>query len=169
LLPPQDQEHDQDQEQELKIDRCHGFIFSQRLVSEDKSMQTRNRSLYFIALCALICALIAGAKTPKQPAPDLVIEKTTQTSSTFWIVKVKNTGNGDSAPTTLKMAATPGGSYSCPVAAIKAGSTADVPCRMPFKAKADMRCEFTVNPDKAITEASYANNRTVSSTNPKFN
>jgi len=84
-------------------------------------------------------------------------------------VKVKNTGSGDSPATTLKMVATPGGSYSCPVAAIKAGGTAEVPCRMPFHAKADMRCEFTVNPDKAITEASYANNRTVSSTNPKFN
>jgi len=133
-------------------------------------MQTRNRSLLtLIALSALICPLVAEARTPKQPAPDLVIEKTTQTSSTFWIVKVKNTGNGDSAATTLKMVATPGGSYSCPVAPIKAGGTADVPCRMPFKAKADMRCEFTVNPDKSITEARYANNRTVSATNPKFN
>jgi hypothetical protein len=133
-------------------------------------MQTRNRSfLTFIALCALVCPLLAHAKTPKQPAPDLVIEKTTQTSPTFWVVKVRNTGNGDSAATTLKMVASPGGSYSCPVAAIKAGGTADVPCRMPFKAKADMRCEFTVNPDKSIAEASYANNRTVSSTNPKFN
>ena len=126
-------------------------------------------SLAFIIAFTLICPLVAAAKTPKQLAPDLVIEKTTQTSSTFWIVKVKNTGNGDSAPTTLKMVATPGGSYSCPVAAIKAGGTVDVPCRLPFKAKADMRCEFTVNPEKSITEASYANNRTVSSTNPKFN
>jgi hypothetical protein len=117
----------------------------------------------------VFCPLMAGAKTPKPPAPDLVIEKTIQTSSTFWIVKVKNTGNADSPATTLKMVATPGGSYSCPVAAIKAGATADIPCRMPFNAKADMRCEFTVNPDKSITEASYANNRTVSSTNPKFN
>ena len=133
-------------------------------------MQTRNRSLLtLIALGALVCPIIANAKTPKPPAPDLVIEKTIQTSSTFWIVKVKNAGTGDSAATTLKMVATPGGSYSCPVAAIKAGGTADVPCRMPFKAKANMRCEFTVNPDKAITEASYTNNRTVSSTNPKFN
>jgi hypothetical protein len=127
-------------------------------------------SLTFAIAFTLICPLVARAKTPKpQSRPDLVIEKTIQTSSTFWIVKVKNTGNTDSAATTLKMVATPGGSYSCPVAAIKAGGTADVPCRMPFKAKADMRCEFTVNPDKAITEASYANNRTVSSTNPKFN
>ena len=133
-------------------------------------MQTRNRSLStFVALGALICPIIAHAKTPKPSAPDLVIAKTVQTSSTFWVVKVKNIGNGDSAATTLKMVATPGGSYSCPVAAIKAGGTADVPCRMPFRAKADMRCEFTVNPDKSITEASYANNRTVSSTNPKFN
>ena len=112
------------------------------------------------------CPLFAEAKAP---APDLVIEKTTQTSSTFWTVKVKNVGGGDSAPTTLKMVATPGGSYSCPVAAIKAGGTADVPCKMPFKAKADMRCEFTVNPDKSIAERSYANNRTVSKTNPKYN
>ena len=125
--------------------------------------------LTFVIAFTLICPLVAHAKTPKPPAPDLVIEKTTQTSSTFWIVRVKNTGTGDSAATTLKMVATPGGSYSCPVAAIKAGGTADVPCRMLFKAKADMRCEFTVNPDKSITEASYANNRTVSSTNPKFN
>jgi hypothetical protein len=170
LSPPQDQEHDQDHEQELKIDPVHPFIFSEPTLFEEKSMKTRNRSfLTFIALCALICPIIAHAKTPKQPAPDLVIEKTTQTSSTFWVVKVRNNGNGDSAPTTLKMVATPGGSYSCPVAAIKAGGTTDVPCRMPFKAKADMRCEFTVNPDKSITEASYANNRTVSSTNPKFN
>jgi hypothetical protein len=125
--------------------------------------------LTFVIAFTLVCPLLARAKTPKPPAPDLVIEKTIQTSSTFWIVKVKNTGDGDSAATTLKMVATPGGTYSCPVAAIKAGGVADVPCRMPFKAKADMRCEFTVNPDKALTEASYANNRTVSSTNPKFN
>jgi hypothetical protein len=135
-------------------------------------MQFYKRSfLTFVIAIALTCPIIANAKTPKPQAtaPDLVIEKTTQTSSTFWIVKVKNTGNGDSAPTTLKMVAIPGGSYSCPVAAIKAGGIADVPCRMPFKAKADMRCEFIVNPDKSITETSYANNRTVSSTNPKFN
>jgi len=132
-------------------------------------MNIHSRSFLALAALALICPS-AHAKTPKsQSAPDLVIEKTTQTSSTFWIVKVRNTGKGDSAATTLKMVATPGGSYSCPVAAIKAGGTVDVPCRMPFKAKSDMRCEFTVNPEKAITEASYANNRTVSSTNPKFN
>jgi hypothetical protein len=133
-------------------------------------MKIRSRSFLTLVIAfTLVCPLLAQAKTPKPPAPDLVIEKTTQTSSTFWIVKVKNTGTGDSAATTLKLVATPGGYYSCPVAAIKAGGTADVPCRMPFKAKADMRCEFTVNPDKSITEASYANNRTVSSTNPKFN
>ncbi|PYI93568.1 MAG: hypothetical protein DME97_04710 [Verrucomicrobia bacterium] len=132
-------------------------------------MKTHKRS--FIFAFALLCPLLAPAKTPKPlgPAPDLVIEKTTQTSSTFWVVKVKNAGNGDSAATTLKMVATPGGSYTCPVAAIKAGGTAEVPCRMPFKAREGMRCEFIVNPDKSITETSYANNRTVSSTNPKFN
>jgi hypothetical protein len=133
-------------------------------------MKFYSRSVLTFVAFTLFCPLVANAKTPKpQAAPDLVIEKTTQTSSTFWVVKVKNTGSGDSAATTLKMVATPGGSYSCPVAAIKAGGTAEVPCRMPFKAKADMRCEFTVNPDKSIAEASYANNRTVSSTNPKFN
>jgi hypothetical protein len=82
---------------------------------------------------------------------------------------VKNTGKGDSAPTTLKMVATPGGSYSCPVAAIKAGGSADVPCRMPFQSKKDMRCEFILNPEKTIAESSYANNRTTTLTNPKFN
>jgi hypothetical protein len=107
------------------------------------------------------------ASTPAKP--DLVIEKTTQTSSTFWTVKVKNNGKGDSAPTTMKMVATPGGSYSCPVAAIKAGASADVPCKMPFKSQKDMRCEFILNPDKTIGESSYANNRTVATTNPKFN
>jgi CARDB protein len=133
-------------------------------------MKIYSRSfLAFVIALALTCPIIAHAKTPKPPAPDLVIEKTIQTSSTFWIVRVKNTGKGDAAATTLKMVATPGGSYSCPVAAIKAGGTADVPCRMPFKAKADMRCEFILNPDKSITETNYANNRTVSSTNPKFN
>lgn len=120
-----------------------------------------------IILSAVLVPLLAHAKTA--PAPDLVIEKTTQTSSDFWTVKVKNVGNGDSAATTLKMIATPGGSYSCPVAAIKAGGTADVPCKMPFKSKADMRCEFILNPDKKIAETSYANNRKVSTTNPKYN
>jgi hypothetical protein len=130
-------------------------------------MKIHNRSLFlFLAACALSCPFFAEAKTT---APDLVIEKTIQTSSTFWIVKVKNIGKGDSAATTLKMVATPGGSYSCPITAIKAGGSADVPCKMPFKAKADMRCEFILNPDRSIAEASYANNRTVSTTNPKFN
>jgi hypothetical protein len=130
-------------------------------------MKTHNRSLFILLTgCALSCPFFAEAKTP---APDLVIEKTIQTSSTFWTVKVKNRGHGDSAATTLKMVATPGGSYSCPVPAIKAGGIADVPCKMPFKAKADMRCEFILNPDRSVAEASYANNRTVSSTNPKFN
>src|SRR3979411_389322 len=133
-------------------------------------MQISNRSLLtFVAFCAVICPIFADAKTPRPQAPDLVIEKTTQTSSTFWMVKVKNVGKGDSAPTTMKMIATPGGSYSCPVAAIKAGGTADVPCKMPFKSKADMRCEFILNPDKTIAESSYANNRTTTLTNPKFN
>lgn len=130
-------------------------------------MQTPKR-LFLIAVTAsaFICPLVAEAKTP---APDLVIQKTIQTSSTFWMVKVKNVGNGDSSATTLKMVATPGGEYSCPVAPIKAGGVADVPCKMPFKAQAGMRCEFILNPDKMIAESSYANNRTVSSTNPKYN
>lgn len=130
-------------------------------------MKIHNRSLFIlITVAALSCPLFAEASGL---APDLVIEKAIQTSSTAWVVKVKNIGNGDSAPTTLKMVATPGGSYSCPVAPIKARGTADVPCKMPFKSKADMWCEFILNPDKSITETSYANNRTVSSTNPKFN
>jgi subtilase family serine protease len=122
-----------------------------------------------IILAALLVPFVAHAITPQTPAPDLMIEKATQKSSDFWTVKVKNVGNGDSPATTLKMTATPGGSYSCPVAAIKAGGTADVPCKMPFKTKADTRCEFLLNPDKKITESSYANNRKVSTTNPKYN
>jgi hypothetical protein len=134
LSPPQNQEHDHDHEQELKIDPLHAFIFSEPTLFEEKSMTIHPRSfLALVIALALICPIIAAAKTPKPqaPAPDLVIDKTTQTSSTFWIVKVKNAGNGDSAATTLKMVATPGGSYSCPVAPIKAGGTADVPagCR----------------------------------------
>ena len=132
-------------------------------------MKTHKRS--FIFAFALLCPLLAPAKTPKAqgPAPDLVIEKTTQTSATFWIVKVKNAGTGDSTATTLKMVATPGGSYTCPVAAIKAGGTAEVPCRMPFKAREGMRCEFILNPDRLIAESNYSNNRTTTLTNPKFN
>jgi CARDB protein len=122
----------------------------------------------FLTVAALLISLPpAQAITPA--GPDLVIEKTVQTSSTFWSVKVKNIGPVDSKATTLKMVATPGGSYTCPVAAIKAGQTIDVPCRMPFKSQKDMRCEFILNPDKTITESSYANNRTTTLTNPKFN
>jgi hypothetical protein len=124
-------------------------------------------SLYFTVAALFTPLPVAKAITPAMA--DLVIEKTTQTSSTFWLVKVKNTGPVDSAPTTLKMVATPGGSYSCPVAAIKAGGTIDVPCKMPFKSQKDMRCEFILNPDKTIAESSYANNRRTASTNPKFN
>jgi hypothetical protein len=40
---------------------------------------------------------------------------------------------------------------------------------MPFKAREGMRCEFIVNPDKLMAESSYANNRTTTLTNPKFN
>jgi hypothetical protein len=121
----------------------------------------------FLALAGLIATpFLVEAKTP---APDLAIEKAIQTSSTFWTVKVKNVGQADSEPTTLKMIATPGGSYSCPVAAIKAGRTIDVPCKMPFKSQKGMRCEFILNPNKTIAEASYANNRTTTLTNPKFN
>jgi CARDB len=127
--------------------------------------------LTFITLCAALCPVLAEAANPKPPSPmpDLVIEKTTQTSSDFWMVRVKNVGGADSAATTLKMVATPGGAYSCPVAPIKAGGVANVPCKMPFKARAGMKCEFILNPDKKIGEGSYANNRTVSSTNPKYN
>jgi hypothetical protein len=121
-----------------------------------------------LALAGLVIAPVAvDAITPAMA--DLVIEKTVQTSSTFWTVKVKNIGPVNSAPTTLKMVATPGGSYTCPVAAIKAGQTIDVPCKMPFKSQKDMRCEFILNPDKTIAESSYANNRTTTLTNPKFN
>ena len=135
-------------------------------------MQTHTRSLLtLVAACTVIWPVIAEGKNPKPPSPmpDLVIEKTTQTSADFWMVKVRNAGNANSAATTLKMVATPGGAYSCPVAPIKAGGTADVPCKMPFKARAGMRCEFILNPEKSITEGSYANNRTVSPTNPKYN
>ena len=127
--------------------------------------------LTFITLCAVLFPVIADGKTPKAPSgmPDLVIEKTTQTSSDFWMVRVRNVGGSDSTATTLKMVATPGGAYSCPVKPIKAGGVADVPCKMPFKARAGMRCEFILNPEKSIAEASYANNRTVSATNPKYN
>ena len=122
-----------------------------------------------ILLAAVLVPFAANAVMPVSPMPDLVIEKATQTSNDFWTVKVKNVGNGDAAATTLKMIATPGGSYSCPVAAIKAGGTADVPCKMPFKSKAGMSCEFILNPDKKLKEANYANNTKVSATNPKFN
>lgn len=127
--------------------------------------------LTFITLCAVLYPVVAEGRNPKptSPMPDLVIEKTTQASSEFWMVKVKNVGGGDSAATTLKMVATPGGAYSCPVAPIKAGGVANVPCKMPFKARAGMRCEFILNPEKSIGESSYANNRTVSATNPKYN
>jgi len=123
-------------------------------------------SLFLTIAAFLIAPLSVEAITPAMP--DLVIEKTIQTSSTFWTVKVKNIGRLDSAPTTLKMIATPGGSYSCPVAAIKAGGTIDVPCKMPFKSQKDMRCQFILNPDKTIAESNYANNRTTTLTNPKF-
>jgi hypothetical protein len=122
-----------------------------------------------ILLAAVFTPFVAHAITPVSPAPDLVIEKATQTSNDFWTVKVKNVGNGDAAATTLKMIATPGGSYSCPVAAIKAGGTADVPCKMPFKSKAGMSCEFILNPDKKLKESNFANNTKVSATDPKFN
>ena len=125
------------------------------------------QTFVFLAVAALVGTpfLLEG----KTPAPDLVIEKTIQQSSTFWTVKVKNIGPGDSGATTLKMVATPGGSYSCPVTAIKAGHSADVPCKMPFKSQKDMRCEFILNPDKTIAESNFANNRATASTNPKFN
>ena len=125
-----------------------------------------------LSLFLIIAALLTSLPPVKAITPamaDLVIEKTVQTSSTFWTVKVKNIGPVNSTPTTLKMVATPGGSYSCPVAAIKAGQTIDVPCKMPFKSQKDMRCEFILNPDKTIAENSYANNRTTTLTNPKFN
>ena len=125
-------------------------------------MQNHTRLLLIlVAAYAVIWPVIAEGKNPKPPSPmpDLVIETTTQTSSDFWMVKVRNVGNANSAATTLKMVATPGGAYSCPVAPIKAGGTADVPCKMPFKARAGMRCEFILNPEKSITEGSYANNR----------
>ena len=135
-------------------------------------MQTHTRSLLtLVAACAVLWPISVDGKPPRPQSPtaDLVIEKTVQTSSDFWMVKVKNVGNGDSAATTLRMVATPGGAYSCPVAPIKAGSTGNVPCKMPFKARAGMRCEFTLNPAKSIAESNYANNRTVSATNPKYN
>lgn len=125
-----------------------------------------------VSLLLAVAALLTSLPPAKAIIPamaDLVIEKTIQTSSTSWAVKVKNVGPVDSAPTTLKMIATPGGSYSCPVAAIKAGGTIDVACKMPFKSQKDMRCEFIVNPDKTIGESSYANNRMISATDPKFN
>src|ERR1044072_8262710 len=102
-------------------------------------------TLFLSAVALLVAPLPARAIMPAMP--DLVIVKTIQTSSTFWMVKVKNVGQLDSAPTTLKMVATPGGSYSCPVPAIKAGGTADVPCRMPFKSRPGMQAEFILNPD----------------------
>ena len=123
--------------------------------------------LFLVVVALVVAPLSVKAITPAMA--DLVIEKTVQTSSTFWSVKVKNIGQVDSKPTTLKMVATPGGSYSCPVAAIKAGETIDVPCKMPFKSQEGMRCEFILNPDKTIAEANYANNRTTTLTNPNFN
>jgi hypothetical protein len=69
-------------------------------------------SLFLTAVALLIAPLPARAITPA--TPDLVIEKTTQTSSTFWMVKVRNMGKIDSAATTLKMIATPGGSLYLP-------------------------------------------------------
>ena len=123
--------------------------------------------LFLVAVALVVAPVSAKAIMPAMA--DLVIEETVQTSSTVWSVKVKNIGSVDSKPTTLKMVATPGGSYSCPVVAIKAGGTIDVPCKMPFKSQEGMRCEFILNPDKTIAEASYANNRTTTLTNPKFN
>jgi hypothetical protein len=55
--------------------------------------------LTFITICAGMYPAVAEAKNPKPPSPmpDLVIEKTTQTSSDFWMVKVRNVGGRDSA------------------------------------------------------------------------
>ena len=125
------------------------------------------QTFLFLAVGALLAAPAVEAITPA--TPDLAIDKTTQSSSTFWTVKVKNVGKADSGPTTLKMVATPGGSYSCPVGAVKAGGMIDVPCKMPFKSQKGMRCEFILNPDKTVAEANYANNRATTLTNPKFN
>ena len=47
----------------------------------------------FLALIALLAPPALEAITPAMP--DLVIEKTTQTSPDFWSVRVKNVGNGD--------------------------------------------------------------------------
>ena len=127
----------------------------------------KTQTFLFLAVTALVAA--PGVRAIMPAMPDLAIDKTTQTSSTFWSVKVKNVGQLDSAPTTLKMVATPGGSYSCPVGPIKAGGMIDVPCKMPFKSQTGMRCEFILNPDKTVAEANYANNRTTTLTNPKFN
>src|SRR2546423_13306864 len=113
-------------------------------------------SLVLTIAALIVVPLSAKAITPAMA--DLVIEKTIQKSSTFWTVKVKNVGPADSAPTTLKMVATPGGSYSRPVAAIKAGGTADFPCKRPFKCQKEMGCGFFLNPDKTIAGAYYPNN-----------
>ena len=123
--------------------------------------------LFLVVVALFVAPLSVEAIMPAMA--DLVIEKTVQTSSTFWSVRVKNVGQRESAPTTLKMIATPGGSYSCPVGAVKAGGMIDVPCKMPFKSQKGMRCEFILNPDKTVAEANYANNRTTTLTNPKFN
>jgi hypothetical protein len=124
---------------------------------------------------------VAPDSTPKYEVvvADLIIEKVSQTSPDFWIVRVKNIGKGEAGATTLAMKCTipkkegafPGGTYpaiSFPTSPVKAGGVTDVNCKMGIKTSKGMRCQFTVNPDKSIKESNYNNNTRAALANPDY-
>jgi hypothetical protein len=186
------------------IDRVRGFIYDPRprATSNENTMPHRQK-LLTITVIAVAIAFEAQAITPPpkpRPTPtplrsndlktpnklppqllvtDLLIEKATQTSPDFWIVRIRNAGTADAGTSSLQVTyitapskgGFPGGELSqgsISTPAVKAGTVADINVKTPQKTMPDMKARFALNADHKIKESNYANNTIIIPANPSY-
>ena len=110
---------------------------------------------------------------------DLSIEKATQTSGDFWVVRIKNSGAAEAGPSSLDVQYvtnyTSGnfpngvvGQYSFPTPKIKPGGVTHINVKTSRRTTPDIAAHFHVNADKAIKELNYNNNKMKVPANPAY-
>lgn len=127
---------------------------------------------------------LAAEKTKEPAKPvilgvDLSIQKATQTSGDFWIVRIRNSGAAEAPPSVLdvhyvtnyKSGNFPNGtvgSYSFPTPTIKPGGVTDINVKTSQRTKPEIEAHFEVNANHAIKELNYTNNKKTVPANPAY-
>jgi hypothetical protein len=120
-----------------------------------------------------------GPAKPVNMGVDLSIQKATQTSGDFWIVRIKNSGAAEAPPSSLRVLYeinyTSGnfpngvvGQYSYPTPMIKPGGVVDINVKTSKRTTPEIQAHFEVNANQAIKELNYSNNKKTVPANPAY-